>query len=78
MTELEKYHAVNKCKTLDELADVILSFADEDGNIQGRSGSFSAELMAGVCLGYNLKYHNSLTREFGIRQQAMMIIFYNK
>jgi hypothetical protein len=78
MNELEKYQAVNNCETLEQLAEVILSFADEDGNIQGRSRKFSASEMASACLEYDLAYHNSLTREYGIRQQAMYIIFYNK
>ena len=78
MTDLEKYEAVNKCETLEELAQVIESFADELGNIQGRAREFEARKMANNCRRYSLSIHNSLTREFGIRQQAMYILFYNK
>lgn len=77
MTELEKYEAVNKSKTLKELAEVIESFADEKGWIQGRARNFNAGVMASICRRYNLGEHNMLTREFGIRQQAMYLLFYN-
>jgi len=72
-----KYDDVNKCETLEELAKVIESFADENGDIQGRTKKFSAARMADFCRSYSLDIHNMLTREWGIRQQAMMIIFYN-
>lgn len=75
MTELEKYEAVNKSSTLKELADVLRSFAI-DGMIQGRTRKFDAEKMAEHCESYHLAKHNVLTREFGIRQQAMMLLFY--
>lgn len=75
MNELEKYEAVNKSKNLKELADVIRSFAI-DGMIQGRTRRFDAEKMAEHCESYNLRKHNILTREYGIRQQAMMLLFY--
>lgn len=78
MTDLEKYQAVNKCETLEELAQCILSFADENGVIEGRTRPFEAKLMANACRGYSLHYPNVLTREWGIRQQAMYILFYSK
>lgn len=78
MTDLEKYEAVNKSETLEDLAKVIESFADEKGDIQGRTKKFSAVRMASFCRHYSLDLHNTLTREFGIRQQAMMILFYNR
>jgi hypothetical protein len=76
MNDLQKFQAVNKTKTLQELADVIRSFADEDGMVQDRTKKFDAEQMAKACENYNLFYHNALTKEFGIRQQALMIVFY--
>jgi hypothetical protein len=76
MDDLQKYEAVNKTETLKELADVIRSFA-VDGKIQGRAKIFDAEKMAKACETYSLVKHNNLTREFGIRQQAMYISFYN-
>ena len=76
MTREEKYDAVNKAETLDELADVIESFADEDGMIQGRTRKFRASMMAHACKVYGVIKPNTLTREFGIRQQALYILFY--
>ena len=75
-TDLEKYEAVNKCSTLKELADVIRSFAIK-GMIQGRTREFEAEKMAYHCETFNLFKHTRLTRELGIRQHAMMILYYN-
>lgn len=74
--ELMKHNAVEACETLDELATVILSLGDLNGEIQGRSRKFNAERMAEKCRNYDLSIHNSLTRMYGIRQQAMMILFY--
>lgn len=76
MTEIEKYESVNKCKTLKELSKVILSFSDENGLIKGRTRNFLASSMSDICERYSLAEHNMLTREYGIRQQAMMILFY--
>lgn len=77
MTDLEKYEVVNKTETLKELADVIRSFA-VDGLIQGVNAQHSAEKAAIYCENYSLLVHNTLTREFGIRQQAMMLLFYSE
>lgn len=77
-TKCKKYELVNQCETLDELANAILSFADEKGMIKGRTKSFNAESMAEACRNYSFAIHNSLTREFGIRQQALMILLYNQ
>jgi len=78
MTREEKYDAVNQCETAQELAEVILSFADVDGMISGRRRVFDAKRMADNAIGYitgkNMFIEqNALTREFGIRQQAMYI-----
>jgi len=78
MDNLRKYEKVNECDTLNQLALVIESFADENGKIQGRQKQFDAKKMAENCRNYNLGIHNSLTREFGIRQQAMYILFYTQ
>ena len=78
MTDLDKYEAVNRCETLNQLAAVILSFADEDGLMQGRTNKFNAERMSNACLHYENRPKNNLTREFGIRQQAMYITYYTQ
>lgn len=74
--KLKRYEQVNACECLEELADVILSFADNIGDIDGRINVFDAEKMAVNCLDYNLENPNILTRMWGIRQQAMYIINY--
>ena len=75
MDRLEAYDLVQSCDTLDELADVIDQIADE-GVIQGESRLFSAKEVKIACRQYSLERHNTLTRQYGIRQQAMMILFY--
>lgn len=77
---LKIYDKVNKAESLKELSDIILSLADEYGIIQGRTRPFRAETTSIACKNYNdlfnKGYANVLTREFGIRQQAMYIIYY--
>jgi hypothetical protein len=74
MSREEQYDAVNKCESLEELSDVIKSFANEAGLIQGRTRTFNANNMANACIVFSKNRPNVLTREFGIRQQAMYII----
>lgn len=76
MTELEKYQKVNACETFNELAEVILSFADDYGMIQGRNRRFNATKMAAYCRHFSILQPEVLTREFSIRQQAMYIYYY--
>lgn len=74
----EKYDMVNKCQTLEELALIIITFGDEDGMIMGRSRAFNAVQMAERCRNFSWLQINVLTREFGIRQQAMHILYYSQ
>jgi transcription-repair coupling factor (superfamily II helicase) len=76
MNRLEIYDKVNSCEDLDQLSQVILELADENGEIQGRTRKFSAAKMAEKCLFFKNHIPNVLTREFGIRQQAMYILYY--
>ena len=69
------YDKVNECETLDELSGVIRELADENGMIRGRTRDFNAEYMAIKCENYSFLEYNTLTRQYGIRQQAMMILF---
>lgn len=78
MDDLQKYEAVNKCVTFEELAKVIESFADEDGMIQGRTRKFSATKMANFARNFSIFQPNVLTRNWGIRQQAMHITYFNE
>ncbi len=75
---LEIYEQVNKCEDLHTLAEIILSLADTDGQIQGRHRKFNASKMASYCIDYPRLPKNILTREFGIRQQAMYILYYSQ
>ena len=77
MTELEKYEAVNKCETLLELSSAILLLADRNGDVLGRDRVFDSSKMALNCMEYSLARHGTLTRRYGIRQQAMYILYYS-
>jgi hypothetical protein len=73
--ELKKWIKINECETAEDLANAILSIADEEGEIQGRKKKFKAKKLAifveGVIVG--VIPPNLLTREYGIRQQALYI-----
>jgi hypothetical protein len=79
MTDLEKYELINKCETAEELSDAIIKISDQTGFIQGRTRMFNADQMANYCdLVINGNGSpNLLTREFGIRQQALYIKYYS-
>jgi hypothetical protein len=75
MTELETWQLVNQAETQDQLADVIAKLTDSEGMIQGRVKKHNASQMI---IGLNLYMKdqiasNILTREFGIRQQAIYL-----
>jgi hypothetical protein len=78
MNRLEIYDKVNQCETLEQLAEIILQLADSNGQIQGRTKKFDAARMAERCLFFNKSNPNNLSREFGIRQQAMYILYYSE
>lgn len=74
MTDLEKFQAVNACKTVSELSETILSLCDANGDIKGRKRMFDGKKMAGyVDFVVRGGAANVLTREFGIRQQALYL-----
>ena len=76
MTELEKYQLVNQAETEIELASAILKLADpETGKIQGRAKEHDAKRMTERLALFmkSLFAANGLTREYGIRQQAIYI-----
>lgn len=77
MTELEKWEAVNACENHEELSEIISKFADGDGRIKGKTRGFNAKKMSEFCLDFNnLPTPNLLTRNYGIRQQALYIQHY--
>lgn len=81
MEELEIYKAVTRADTLEDLQNVIIALTDSEGLIQGRTRKFNASQMS-----HNMaKFINDesctilpnvITREYGLRQQAMYIKFY--
>ena len=72
--DLTRYETVNKCETIQELAQAIMSFANEEGMIQGKSREFNASKMADACLTINQHQQwNTVTRNWGIRQQLIML-----
>lgn len=80
MDKLEIYEKVNACETGKQLSEVILEIAEETGTIQGRIKKFDAIKMSirikDVIEG--IVKPNTLTREFGIRQQALYIKYYEE
>jgi len=78
MTDKEnllRYEKVNKTNTLVELSEVVLSFGDEDGMIEGNNGLMTtAQGMATATELFLLVPPNVLTRRWGIRQQALMLV----
>lgn len=73
--ELRLYKLVNQTENLSELAEVIRGIGN---TIKGKSRPFNSTKMANICENFHVKIHNNLTRNFGIRQQAIMLFFYEK
>lgn len=80
MTELEKWQLVNQCETQSQLEDVINKLADSEGMIHGRERNFDASKMIfGLKLFFEDGFAvNVLTRNYGIRQQAIYLKTFNK
>ncbi len=75
-----KFEEINRAETFAQLSQAILNIADRDGNIQGRNILFSAKELSQQCLELRDDEHknwNLLTREYGIRQQAIYLDYYN-
>lgn len=76
MNELEIWQSVNSCETAEELAAIIRKIGEaNNGIIAGRSRDFNANNMANY-VDLVIKqgsYPTLLTREYGIRQQALYI-----
>jgi hypothetical protein len=72
MTELEKYELVNKTTNLYELSQVI-PIVLKDIKSQEQIDSFAHN-----ALHYQYRPKNSLTRVYGIRQQAIYLELFNK
>lgn len=78
LRKLNHYKLVNHCETLEELSDAIIEIAkDNNGWINGKQESYSAEKMAENCLNLSNNSFNLLTDNYGIRQQAIYILYCN-
>lgn len=73
------WQQVNACETVEDLKKCILDLADANGDIRGRTRYFDAKDMADNVDGViDCVYPpNVLTREFGIRAQALYLREYN-
>lgn len=74
MTRADKYDMVNACKTPKELATAMRALS-VNGMIKGRTREFSVEKMI-QGMEYYMKHNqgaNFVTREFGLRAQAVYI-----
>ena len=81
MTELEKYQLVNRCQTIEALENAIMAIGSgNSGMIRGRTRIFSAKIMSSYVRGVvSLALPaNLLTRNYGIRQQALYLSFFIK
>lgn len=75
--DLEYYQLVNGCETLNELSEVIIEIGlANKGWVNGKTSTFHAQTMADNCLKLPNGSLNSLTRNYGIRQQAIYILHY--
>ena len=78
MTDLEKFQLVNSCETVKELKDAIIKLSNTEGYIQGRTRIFDGIRMSNNVASVVNKTLDPrvLTREFGIRQQALYLSYY--
>lgn len=77
MTQLQKFEKINQCETVAELEEAIISIS-EDGVVHGRGKNLDAiKLAAKVNMVVKKQIPaNVLTREYGIRQQALYLSHY--
>lgn len=77
MTTSEKFELVHKCETAEELSSAVLQCAEND-IIQGMNREFEASRMAdnvSNAINGHVPF-TRLTRNYGIRQQAIYIAYY--
>ena len=76
MSNLAYYSAVNVTKSTQELHDVVKSIFE-----QGKLEDYNKDYILDSILNFKANpklYANRITRKYGIRQQAIMLNFYNK
>ena len=75
--ELLKYEMVNAAETFEQLA-LAIEHIGRGGTIQGRTEPFLTHLVATCCRNFEHTAPNTLTRRYGIRQQALYLKHYGK
>lgn len=75
--QLILFDKVSRTENLEELACLIEELGGENKAIQGLTEVFKSDKMAENCRNFSPYRHSTLTRQFGIRQQALMFDFYN-
>lgn len=73
MNELIKWQTINACKSLEQLGIAIIHISGPSQIIQGTSKEFDAIKMATYAANFNDYPDNYLTRNYGIRQQAIYL-----
>ena len=82
--DLIRYESVIRTESLDELASVIFSFRNARSLIKGVSSFHDAKIMADSCRKIEQMERpsrdafNTLTRNYGIRQQAYYLFYRNR
>lgn len=76
MTELQNYIAVNKSTTTRELLDVVAAIYDA-GDLRQEDKEFTLDSIQDYP-SHPKYYANNITRKYGIRQQVLMLNFYNR
>jgi hypothetical protein len=78
--ELSKWQLVNQALTKEELFEVIDTITSNGTiEVQGRSGPYTAESLKNRAeLVLSGDYINKMTRAYGLRQQCLLILYYNK
>lgn len=73
----EKFYKVSRAGSLDELADIVKTF-EVNGKLVTEKHEFDMNRHVKKIRNYTMSFreHNKITREYGIRAQAMMIVFY--
>jgi len=77
MTELEKYELVNKAESIEEL-EKAMDLLWPDDQVKGRTRMFDKNRMKSHIneVVNGLRGPNALTRQYGLRQQALYLQYY--
>lgn len=76
MEDLERYQKINSTETREELFQTIADIADENGNVCGLP-------VESLIINVNQYFKGMapadvIPKEFGVRQQAMYLMFYGR